>query len=443
MNLSSAYHHRMKLSGIKYVVVLIISCCLLVVNGQNNNFAKQRKDLENKRKELLKKIQETKKVLADTKNKQNKTLSDLKVISQQIENREKIINTVADEVAILEKQIVIQQNVISTLRDDITRLKEEYGKSVLGAYKQRNVYDKVLFIFSSSSFNQAIKRIQYLNQVGDYRKRQAELILHTQKQIIAELNEIIANKQQKQSLLVLKANEKKELEADKAEENKVLSKLQEKEQELKRSLAENERAARKLNDAIAQLIEKEIAAARKKEEEARKKAEAANKKKGTATKTTEAAKPKTAAGEMYLTPEAQKLSNDFEGNMGNLPWPVERGTISEKFGTHAHATLKGVQVNNNGIDITTQPGANVRAIFKGTVKSIFSIPGMGKIVLINHGKYYTAYAKLGSVSVKEGQTVDTREVIGVVLTNDEDKTEVHLEIWKVQQKQDPQLWLKK
>ena len=435
----------MKWLNHKTLFLLILSLLVVGVNGQQGNYVNQRKALENQRKELVKKIQDTKKVLEETRKKQNKTLADLQVISRQIENREKVINTVADEIAMLEKQIVEQQVIISNLRDDITRLKQDYGKSLLGAYKQRNVYDKVMFIFAAQSFNQAIKRIQYLNQLGDFRKHQAELILHTQQQIIQELNEIIAAKREKQGLIVLKESEKKELEVDKKEESAVLVKLQEREKELRRTLAENERAARKLNDAIADLIQKEIAAARKKEEESRKREGTTNPKTTagvTKPKTTEAAKPKTASGDMYLTPEAQRLSNDFESNKNALPWPVERGTLAEKFGTHAHPTLKGVMINNNGVDIQTQPGSPVRSVFKGTVKSIFSIPGMGKIVLISHGKYYTAYAKLASVNVKEGQSVDTRETIGNVLTNDDDETEVHFEIWKVQEKQNPELWLK-
>jgi septal ring factor EnvC (AmiA/AmiB activator) len=435
----------MKWLNHKTLFLLILSLLVVGVNGQQGNYVNQRKALENQRKDLVKKIQDTKKVLEETRKKQNKTLADLQVISRQIENREKVINTVADEIAMLEKQILEQQVVISNLRDDITRLKQDYGKSLLGAYKQRNVYDKVMFIFAAQSFNQAIKRIQYLNQLGDFRKHQAELILHTQQQIIQELNEIIAAKQEKQGLIVLKESEKKELEVDKKEESAVLVKLQEREKELRRTLAENERAARKLNDAIADLIQKEIAAARKKEEESRKREGTTNPKtsaSGKKPKTSEAAKPKTASGDMYLTPDAQRLSNDFESNKNVLPWPVERGTLAEKFGTHAHPTLKGVMINNNGVDIQTQPGSPVRSVFKGTVKSIFSIPGMGKIVLISHGKYYTAYAKLASVNVKEGQSVDTRETIGNVLTNDEDETEVHFEIWKVQEKQNPELWLK-
>lgn len=436
----------MKWLSHKTLFFLLLTLCFAVVTAQQpSNYANQRKALELQRKELVKKINETKKVLEETRNKQNKSLADLKVIGQQIQNREKVINNVADEIAMLEKQIILQQVVINTLRDDLIRLKEEYGKSILGAYKQRNVYDKVMFIFSAQSFNQALKRIQYLNQLGDYRKHQAELILHTQTQIINELNELIAAKREKQGLIVLKEAEKKELEVDKKEESVVLQKLQQREKDLRRILAENEKAARKLNEAIGELIQKEIALARKKEEDARKRdaAKANTGNIGKAKPNTPAPKPAaTKAGELYLTPEALKLSNDFESNQNGLPWPVERGTITDKFGQHEHPTLKGVMVNNNGVDIETDKGASVRSVFKGTVKSIFSIPGMGKIVLINHGKYYTAYAKLATVNVKEGQEVDTREVIGSVLTNEEDETEVHFEIWKVQQKQNPELWLK-
>jgi septal ring factor EnvC (AmiA/AmiB activator) len=433
----------MKLLSRNKILAVIIFSSLMLVFGHaqqsgTTSIANQRKALEQERKDLVKKIQETKKVLQETRTKQNKTLADLKLITRQIENREKVINTVANEIAIIEKQVLEQQAVVGALRDDMARLKQEYGKSIAGAYKQRNVYDKVLFIFSSQSFNQALKRVEYLNQLGDYRKRQAELILHTQNQILAVLNELIANKQEKQQLISMKAEEKKELEGDKKEESEVLVKLQDREKELRRILAENERAARKLNEAIGELIQKEISAARKKEEESRK-ATAAGATKSKPNAAPKAAKP---SGEMYLTPDALKLSNDFESNKNSLPWPVERGLIAERFGTHAHPTLKGVIVNNNGVDIQTQEGAMVRAVFNGTVKNIFSIPGMGKIVLINHGKYYTAYAKLSNVTVKEGQTVDTKQPIGNVLTNDEGETEVHFEIWKVQQKQNPEDWLK-
>jgi septal ring factor EnvC (AmiA/AmiB activator) len=399
------------------------------------NIQQQRKELENKRKELTDKIKETKKVLEETRTRQKTTLSQLKTINNQIRTREKIINNVQEQLQAVSIQILEQQAVLDSLKRDMVRLKEEYAKSIRASYKTRNVYDKMLFVFSAKSFNQALKRISYLNQYSDYRKNQAKVILQTQQLIVAELTKMIAIKNEKMAILGLKEEEKKELEKDKQEESQVLAKLKAREGELRKILAENEKSARKLNKAIGDLIAREIELARKREEEARKKEETAGAVKKEA--------PKTVSKEMYLTPEALKLSNDFESNRNSLPWPVEKGYISEQFGTHAHPTLKGVVINNNGVDISTQPGASVRAIFKGKVKSIFSIPGMGKIVLISHGKYFTAYAKLSSVLVKEGQEVDTRDTIGTVLTNEEeDVTEVHLEIWNMSQKLDPETWLK-
>lgn len=432
----SAYPKRLKLAGLSIWLVVFL---LLAGGVSAQNIQQQRKELENKRKELTEKIKETKKVLEETKSKKKTTLNQLKTINNQIKTREKIINNVQQQIQAVSQQIVEQQGILDSLRNDLQRLKEEYAKSIRATYKTRNVYDKMLFVFSAKSFNQALKRIEYLNQYSDYRKNQAAVILKTQQNMIAELNKMIEIKTEKMQMLGLKEKEKKELEVDKQEESVVLKKLQDREKELRRILAENEKSARKLNSAISELIAKEIELARKREEEARRREEAAR----PATAKKEPAKPSTAAKEMYLTPEALKLSNDFESNRNSLPWPVEKGYISEVFGTHPHPSLKGVMVNNNGVDISTQPGASVRAVFKGKVKSIFSIPGMGKIVLISHGKYFTAYAKLSTVSVKEGQEIDTREVIGTVMTNEEeDITEVHLEIWNMSQKLNPELWLK-
>lgn len=421
------------------ILLLLLSVVLAFAQPAPSN---QRKELEKKRKELNEKISSTKKVLEETKKKQKTTLSQLKVITHQIRTREEVINNFQEEIEVLNGQIGESRKTLDTLKADMKRLKEDYAQNILGAYKARNVYDKIMFIFSSKSFNQALKRVQYLNQYSKFRQQQAELILRTQKEIIAALNAMIAIKREKLSLMGMKEAEKRELEQDKVQESVVLTKLQQQESTLKRQLAENQRSAKKLNKAISDLIAREIEEARRKEEaEARRRAaEAAAKGLATPKPTTKAS---AAAPEMYLTPEALKLSNDFESNKNNLPWPVEKGYITGQFGTHAHPTLKGVQVNNNGIDIATQAGATVRSIFKGKVKSIFIIPGMGRIVLISHGKYFTAYAKLSRVDVKEGQVVDTRQTIGTVMTNEEEEsTEVHLEIWNMSQKQNPQLWLK-
>jgi septal ring factor EnvC (AmiA/AmiB activator) len=409
----------------------------------------KRKELENKRKELLEKIKDAQKVLNDTRKKQNTSLTQLKAISSQIKTREKVITNVQEQINVLNVQIGSSRDSLNILKTELEQLKQDYAKSILSAYKSRNVYDKMMFIFSSQSFNQALKRIQYLNQYSDYRQRQAELILRKQNEIIEALNNMITRKEEKMQLVGMKETEKKVLEQDKQEENKVLSSLKEKEKEVRRQLAENQLAARKLNQAIEDMIAREIEEARKKEE-ARRREEAARKAAQAAAAAPSKAKPDApkaatpakAENDLFLTPEVVKLSNDFEQNKNNLPWPVERGYIAEPFGTHAHPTLKGVMVNNNGVDISTQPNASVRAVFKGKVTKVFIVPGMGRIVLINHGKYFTAYARLATVSVKEGTMVDSKQTIGTVETNEEGVTEVQFQIWLMDKKLDPELWLK-
>lgn len=434
----------MKQCACKILVLLAMVCFANISHAQLSPSA-QRKELERKRVELLEKIKEAKKVLEETRRKQTSTVTQLKAISSQIKTRERIINNVQDQIRVLGEQIAESRDSLEKLKADLEKLKQDYAKSILSAYKSRNVYDKMMFVFSAQSFNQAIKRIQYLNQYSDYRQRQAALILSTQSEIISALNQMLAKKQEKMALIGMKESEKKELELDKQEESRVLVSLQQQEKDVRKQLAESQAAAKKLNRAIEEMIAREIEEARRKEEARRREeaAKAAAAGKSSTPSKVEPAKPtKSESNDLFLTPEVIKMSSDFEQNKNNLPWPVERGYIAESFGTHNHPTLKGVQVNNNGVDISTQPNAGVRAVFKGKVTKVFNVPGMGKIVLINHGKYFTAYARLASVSVQEGQHVDSKQNIGVVDTNEEGVTEVQFQIWNMDKKLDPEMWLK-
>jgi murein hydrolase activator len=400
--------------------------------------SEKRKKLEAERKALIEKIESTKKVIAETQTKQKATITQLKLITNKIKTRQEVIANIQSEIYEVDLQIAEQRRTLDTLKADLERLKAEYAKSINAAYKSRNVYDKMMYVFAAESFNQALTRMRYLNQYSQYRVQQAELIYLKQKEIIAQLESLIARRLEKQSLVRVKTNEKKELEQDKQEEGVVLTKLQQRESSLKRQLAANQKAASKLNKAIEDIIAKEIEDARKREE-ARRKAEAAKAvKEGKAAPSTSASK-----SDMYFTPEVEKLSADFEKNKNNLPWPVEKGYISEPYGTHPHPSIKGAMVNNNGVDIATNPGTQVRAVFAGKVKFIRNIPGMGIVVLIGHGRFYTAYAKLESVNVKEGQEVNIKDIIGVVMTDEEENaTEVHFEIWNMDKKENPEFWLK-
>lgn len=422
--------------------ILIAACFLLplLVQAQkkptdNSSLKSKREALEKQRKQLEAQIQETKKVLDQNKKQQEASLTALTTLSKQIKLRENIIDNIGQQIFELSLEIQQQKQVIELLVNDLERIKSDYAQNVLAAYKMRNAGDKLVFIFNAKDFNQAFLRLKYLNQFNLYRQQQARLILKTQQSIIEEINRMIAIKQQKMNLIGMKEQEKKLLEKDKEEKQVVLVKLQQSEKQLRAELANKQKAAEKLNLAIKELITKEIAEA-KRLEEARRKAAAAN-----AAKT--GAKPAVEKNPATMSPEMFKLSNDFAGNKGKLPWPVDNGFISESFGEHAHPTLKGIRTFNNGINIATAKGSSVRSIYKGVVKAIFSVPGMERVVLVNHGEYYSVYANLEAVMVKIGQEVKTGDVLGTVFTNDENrKTEIHLEIYKQKELQNPALWLR-
>jgi septal ring factor EnvC (AmiA/AmiB activator) len=181
-------------------------------------------------------------------------------------------------------------------------------------------------------------------------------------------------------------------------------------------LQEKQKRAKALDDKIRKIIEEEIRKAR---------VEAEKKNKG-----------------FSLTPEAIALSTEFNSNKGKLPWPLEKGVIVQGYGKQKHAVFSAVETFNNGIDIATDKNANVRAVFDGTVSRIFFIKGEGKAILMNHGEYFSVYSGLKEVSVKVGARLLAKEKIGVVLTQEiEEKTELHFEIWKGYDKNDPSKWL--
>ena len=297
-------------------------------------------------------------------------------------------------------------------------LKAEYAHLIQQAYKNRDSYDKLMFIFSASNFNQAYKRVKFIQQYTSYREKQAEAIKLKSEDLI-ELNESLAvKKQKKQALATEKNKEKKKLNENITISNKTLTSLQQNEKELKKQLKQQVKQREKINKAIDRIIAEEI---RKSKD--------------------------TNSGNFVLTPEAKELSSKFSKNKGKLPWPTEKGIITGTFGVHNHPVLPGIKVENNGIDITTEKGSSVRAVFTGTVSAVLDFQHMGKAVIINHGSYRTVYSNLNDVLVEQGQQIDTRQFIGTVLTNKQTgKTEAHFEILFINNKgafvkQNPSVWI--
>ena len=386
-----------------------------------SGFSQNKKDLEKKKEQLKKDIEFTNKQLEETRKIKSVSLNQLVMLNKKINTREELINTFSTEIHSLQYQIDETNGIVTALEKDVKKLKEEYARMICFAYKNRSAYTGFMFVFASRDFNQAYKRLRYLQQYSDYRKAQKELILKTQAVLVNKQKELEGKRTVKTALLHDQEDEKQTLSREKNEKVEVLGSLQRKEKELKDQLRQKQKAEEKLNNAIEDIIRREL-------EDARRRA-------------VKEGRPSSEKG-FALTPEAQKLSDDFAGNRGKLPWPVEQGVISESFGKHPHAVLKGIITNNNGVDISSGHGAVARAVFDGEVSGVVVIPGAYKAVIVRHGEYLSVYSNLEDVYVKMGQKVTTKQNLGTVHTDPEDsKTELHMEIWKGTVKMDPEDWL--
>ena len=415
----SAFRRGNKVQPIVIGFIFGVACFLFTpVFGQRQT----KKDLENKKKQLQKEIEYTNELLTETKKNKKLSLNQLVTLNKKISAREELIATINMEIVVLNKQIKTNNESITGLQKDLAKLKAEYAQMIYYAYKNRDSYNRLMFVFASSDFEQAFMRLKYLQQYSDYRHKQAEMIVNTEKNLNSKITELQVKKSNKGILLGSQETEKKNLTIEKSEKEQVFSELQEQESKLKKDLEKKKRDAEKLQQAIQRVIEKELEKAQ---------AEAAK-----------ANKPK--PQRLILTPESQQLSNSFANNKGKLPWPVVKGVISERFGVHPHPLMKDVDINNNGVDIATNNGSLVRAVFEGEVKAVVSMPGAGQFVLIRHGEFLTIYSNLKDIYVKVGDKVKTKENLGTILFDEEDsKTVMHFEVWKGQVKLDPEDWLYK
>lgn len=396
-------------------------------------FSQSKEVLQSKKAQIQKEIQLTNKLIKKAKKEKNQSINILSTLNKQIESRGEIVKTLDLEIKMtiiqidqLKAEIIETKQSIEGQQNLLDTLKSEYALMIRHAYHNRNSYDRLAFVFSAQSYNQAFKRIRYLQEYSQFRQKQVEEIKQVEKQLSDEL---LSLKRQKVLLTVAK-NERNQmlgesqaeislLTQEKQSQNTFLSSLRKKEKKLKKDLSKQQQLAKTLDNQIKKIIAEEI----------RKAKEKANMSGGSS---------------LSLTPEEQELSDNFSSNKGKLPWPVERGVIIERFGIQPHPVLRGIETLNNGVKITTEEGSFVRAIFDGTVSRIIDIPGSGKAVIISHGDYFTVYSNLVEVFVKRGQTVTLKEDIARVYTKLSNKeTITELQIWKGSEKLDPSSWLYK
>jgi septal ring factor EnvC (AmiA/AmiB activator) len=394
-------------------------------------FAQTKKQLEEQRNKLVEQISFTKKQIEEVQKKKSTSLNQLVTLKKQIQIREKLIENYGNEVSLTQQQIDNLSMLIEALERDLAKLKAEYARMLQVAYRNRSNYNSLLLILSASDFNQAYLRLRYLQQYNDFRQTQVRLINQTQAALNKRKVQLEDKKREKENLLQEEENQKTLLSYESDKTNQLVQSLAQNEKQLRKDLQNKEVARQRLNKAIEDMIRREIEEARRKEAERLK---ALGKKPATGTR------PK--QEEFELTPEAKALGNDFAANQGKLPWPVEKGFISGTFGEHPHPVLRNVKERNDGINIRTAKDADVKAIFRGEVTAVVNIPGMQRAVIVRHGQYLTVYAHLATVNVNKGDKVTTGQVLGTVhFDEDDNKAEVHLQLWKGTTKVDPQQWI--
>lgn len=467
------------------LIVALFLCLGVLAQQQKTQQAQEtlnRTELEKQRQNILESIKQIEQELEATKQNKNATLSQLKDLKSKLGERQKLISNMNQEIGQINNSIQNSTTTVTQLRQSLSVLKTRYAQTLRYAYQNRSSYDMLAFLFSSKDFNEAMRRVKYLKKYRDYRVEQVEQIKLTQAKIEHQIGVLNNEKTQKDVLLMAQEKEKQVLQKETSETNHVVQQLKGKEKELLSQIEKNKRMTRQMDKAISDIIRREIELARKKaEEEERKRQEAIarnmpsqpkvvsnNTPRPSDNNTASSKSPAKAAAEperevtdrpsekyntkrsstdynLSLTPEVEALSNSFENNRGKLPWPVEKGYISDHFGTHPHPVEQHVMIENLGVDIRTGAGASARAVFDGNVTKVFKIFGTDWNVVVNHGHYYTIYARLASVNVREGQNVHTKQVIGTVGTNDEGENVINFQVWKAvgkgSVKLDPEGWI--
>ncbi len=408
MKNSRSTSHFLSLPGTPPIEALICFCLLLLLPlaayGQ-----KSKEQLEQEKRENLRKIAEAEKILTETESQRKVTIGQLNAINQQIMAREGLISALEEEIKLLDAEIEDLNIVVNALQSDLDNLKTEYTEMVYVTYKVNRGFNLVTFLFSSQTFYQLYMRLKYMEQYGEARRNQAQQIQKVTSSLNSQLVAVEEKRTEQSNLLTQQITENKKLVKLKDRQSQVVAQLNKKKKELRNEMAQTKKAIEKLDGLIADLIRAEL--------------------------------EKNRAMSTAAVEDVAALTASFEQQKDKLPWPVKSGFITMKFGRQPHPVLKNIAIESTGIEIQTNKEEQVTSIFDGEVRTRAFLPGYNNVVIIKHGTYYTVYSKLKEVNVKKGQIVKAQDVIGTVLTNADGVSEVHFEIWKNTVKLDPEKWL--
>ena len=330
-----------------------------------------------------------------------------------------MIKLTNQQINLLNQEIVSNSESLEKLESDLFEVKEAYKEMILKSFKSKSGKNRLMFILSSETFFQALKRTQYIKQYSIFRKNQAKKIELISGQLKENKKELLYKRDVKKGLLTKNRATQKTLELEKKEANNIAYKLRNQEKKYKRNILAKQKESQKIDKEINKLIREAIARSNK-------------------------SKSNKNSKSFTLTPEAKALAKKFESNKGKLPWPVSRGVVIQRFGTQPHPVVKTAKIKSNGIIIATEKSQKVKTIFEGSVLSVLQFRGSNPTVLIQHGNYITAYKNLSKVFVNKGDKVDSNQYIGEVFTNSSTgKSSIQFSIFQKTTPLNPLLWILK
>lgn len=399
--------------------ILILNSSFFILNSAQ---AQSKQQLEKDKAQVEQEIKRLNNDLIKARKNSKAGQKELNLLEQKIQQRTRLINNINGQLNVLSLQMVQTQDSLTLVRSQVDSLKTEYARVVRVLYGERGSLDKLVLLLDTKSYNTAYLRTKYFRDYSRYRRRQAAFIRQKEE----ELNEVgvqLARQQQETtSLLAQERRQKEQLSQERKERQQNLKKSKQQEKQLQQQIDRKEKQKRQLQQQIQRIINEEIAKAAK-EKKAAAGAGAGKSNSATATSTADVA-----------------LSNDFASNKGKLPWPVFYTKVVREYGRYTHAS--GGQNMNNGIDLQCKSGASVQAVFNGTVSRVFTCPNGTRGIIVRHGDYMSVYANMGSVTVKEGSKVSTKQNLGTVYTNEEGSAEFSFQLWKGTASQNPRTWLR-
>ncbi len=398
-----------------FLIVCLVSASSHLSFGQTN----EQKSLEVKREKLQKEIREINRLLFAKKKEKGNVLDQMEALDKKISVRQQLIRVTNQQSNLLSRKISANIRSISKLKADLKTVKEEYAAMIQKSYENKSQQSRVLFVLSSESFFQAFKRLQYIKQYTEYRKKQGEEIVAKTDELARLNKDLNEERKVKQVLLAQNRKAKNQLFSEIQAQKELLSNIRKNEKKYTATIDKKKKEAKRIDRQIEKLIRNAIAASNKK-----------------------AGKKTTSSSKFVLTPEATRVANSFSANKGKLIWPVEKGIKSQGFGVYKDAVYPGIKHQSNGVIITTNQGSNARAIFEGEVIAILAVPGGNKGIQVKHGNYISTYYNLSELYVKKGDKVTAKQSLGKIYTNrNNGQTRLKFYLYKDTSRLNPEDWV--